>query len=80
MLLPDGASFFPPPHTITTYSRPPISYTEGVALPAAGSTSQLIERAEFLVEVRRADEEQAALCYDRTAVVIAARIAHSFRH
>src|SRR5262245_61635005 len=38
MLLPDGASFFPPPHTITTYSRPPIWYTDGVALPAAGRT------------------------------------------
>src|SRR5262249_39383457 len=29
MLLPEGASFLPPPHTITTYSRPSISYTEG---------------------------------------------------
>jgi hypothetical protein len=38
ILLPEGASFLPPPHTMTTYSRPAMSYTEGVALPAAGRT------------------------------------------
>src|SRR6185436_6901624 len=34
---PDGASFFPPPHAITTYCLPFTMYSDGVALPAAGS-------------------------------------------
>src|SRR6266699_583044 len=34
---PDSASFFPPPHAITTYSLPFTIYKEGVALPEKGS-------------------------------------------
>ena len=36
---PLGASFFPPPHAITTYCRPFTMYVDGVAFPAAGSVA-----------------------------------------
>jgi len=40
---------------------------------------ELVESAEFLVEIRGADEEESASCDHGTTVVIAAGIFDSFR-